>query len=356
MEAETGSHEISLSFQEKSWIHRAVSFASRGILDDMANDTATDRNELFIRYLDGSTLTLGSETVVIVSAGSQKRATIRSGSIAAAIQPQPEGKPFVIHTATAKFEILGTRFEIDARTDTTCIQVNEGTVRATRKVDGAVVDVPALHSAVAGLEAGRELRAIPRPEPAFEWSSQLEAGAKYTVGDWLPEQGECKARLRATPFLFQKTGRPTQVVYRASIHLPFNEQRVIQLKPEALVVVRGWLESSAEVEVMLSTRTDGRFGGNYFYRSTPSVGERFEIRASISAFVGAQGYESARVPPDAVLRKVVAITVGADAGLQVESVELVLPGSAAVTMAGKRGDSNKLTASNGSKVTFDETP
>ena len=49
----------------------------------------------------------------------------------------------VIHTPTAKLEVLGTQLNVDSDSTSTVVNVNEGRVRVTRLVDGSVVDVPA---------------------------------------------------------------------------------------------------------------------------------------------------------------------------------------------------------------------
>lgn len=293
-----------------------------GTIESVTSDSAAT-----IVYRDGSAVVLGGETLVVVSALPQKRVLLRDGNVSAVIQPQSRDEPFLLQTSTAKFEILGTSFEIDTSTSSTLLHVTSGAVRTTRKVDGTVVDVPADHAVVTGLDVERELIVVPRQKPVFRWGRSLATGSKDATGEWLPPQGEFKSRLRATPYLFQKENRLPQVIYRAEVLVPFSRQGAVELKSDSIVTVRGWLESSAQVEIMLNTRTAGRFGGNFFFRSTPPVGERFEIHAPVSAFIGDRDHESARVPPGTSLRKVVVLTVDNDAGLQVEGVEVIPMGS-----------------------------
>ncbi len=89
-------------------------------------------------------LELGGASELIFQVPSPgKRALLQSGSLAAAVDPQPAGLPAVFATPHAEAVVLGTRLALEAGRERTRLEVIEGRVRLERKADGAAVTVTA---------------------------------------------------------------------------------------------------------------------------------------------------------------------------------------------------------------------
>jgi len=119
--------------------------------------TLTNAASVSLQFSDGSEITLAGDSEATFSeARQQKQVHLNQGDLSASIEEQRPGRPFLIYTATAKMEVLGTRFEVQSAPDTTLLTVTEGAVRVTRKIDGSIVEVPADYEVNASLERGCE--------------------------------------------------------------------------------------------------------------------------------------------------------------------------------------------------------
>ncbi|MEA3367381.1 MAG: FecR family protein, partial [Planctomycetota bacterium] len=85
-----------------------------------------------LTFRDGSTVTVYGRSVLTICEGRQKEMHLREGSVSAGVAPQPHGRPMLIHTPTARVEVLGTQLNVDAQRTSTTLRVNEGRVRVTR--------------------------------------------------------------------------------------------------------------------------------------------------------------------------------------------------------------------------------
>jgi len=218
---------------------------------------------------------------------------------------------------------VGTRFDVESGDATTRLNVDEGTVRLTRVVDGSVVDVSAEHQVIASLNRGEKLTAVQRVQAVVVWSSQLSQGAKGSDGEWLPADATGTARLRAQPQLLSKTSRGPVTIHRVGLQIPWQGLETLQLKPDSHVRVSGRMTTLAPVEIMLSTkRLRGGFAGNYFIRPTPSS-NHWQLDLPVSEFRKARS-DVPIAPEDGLqLRRIVLYTIGTDAGLEIETVEVV---------------------------------
>jgi len=110
-----------------------------------------------LRFVDGSTISISGATALTVSDGGQKKLLLRYGSLSVSVEKQPEDRPVVVLTPTARFEVLGTRFDLMADPEHSKVSVKEGLVRVVRLSDGKSVKVPADHSAIADITSAGEL-------------------------------------------------------------------------------------------------------------------------------------------------------------------------------------------------------
>ena len=134
----------------------------------------------------------------------------------------------MIHTPTARLEVLGTRFDLDSDTANTRLMVNEGRVRMTRLVDGRVADVPALHEAMASL-TDADMAVLPRRQPEILWRSDFGSGPAGTQGRWLPADAARSARAAAEPVYVPKSSRGPVTIHRVGLSLPW--QKLAYLAP-----------------------------------------------------------------------------------------------------------------------------
>ena len=329
------------SGRDAAWVMRAsevsgsVRWTGQGgsIVDSLAKDaalsggtveTVSDDAAVTLAFRDGSLITLMAHSAATISDEGQKQVHLREGNLSADVRPQRSGRPMLIHTPTAVLEVLGTRFDVESGAATTRLNVDEGTVRMTRLVDGSTVDVPAEHQVVASLSRAEKLGAVQRLTPTLNWRSDLSQGAKGTDGEWLPAEAGLPARLKALPKLVTPAKREPVTLHHVSVEVPWEFLQTLQLKSDSRLRLRGRMTTLTSVEIMLNTkRLRGGFAGNYFTRPTPASLD-WELDLPISEFRKWQS-DSGALPDGLQLRRVVIYTIGSDAGLEIEQVEVVHP-------------------------------
>ena len=187
----------------------AGSLLDGGTLESLSADSWA-----VLMFHDGSTVTLSGRSTLTISEGKQKELHLREGNVSASVTPQRNGNPMLIHTPTAKLEVLGTRLDVEAEVSSTTLHVNEGQVRVTRLADGRVVEVGADQQVVASASRLTEFKAAPRPASVNSWQSSLPAGAGY--GQWVPDRGDGEGSLRTAPMLLNYQEEPI-TLYVASL-------------------------------------------------------------------------------------------------------------------------------------------
>ena len=285
-------------------------------------ETVSDDGTLVVAFSDGTAFTLLGRTAATISDDGQKTVHLRSGSLSADVRPQPLKRPLLIHTATALLEVLGTRFDVDSDAANTRLAVNEGRVRMTRLMDGRVAEVPAQHEALASL-SGAEFPVGPRKQPEVLWRTDFASGPAGTQGRWLPAGGEKVPRIAAEPAFMPKSSRGPVTIHRVGLTLPWQDRANIQVRPDSHVRLRGHATKSATLEVMLACmKTTGGYAGNWFQQRSISAGE-WQMELPVSAFRHwhAQAKNAPQEPLE--LRQMAIYTIVTDAGLEVESVEVL---------------------------------
>lgn len=292
------------------------------ILPGGSFETVSEDATLVVEFADGTLLTMLGRTTATISDEGQKTVHLRSGSVSADVRPQHPQRPLLIHTPTALLEVLGTRFEVDSDEANTRLAVNEGRVRLTRLMDGRMAEVPAQHEAVASL-SGAEMSVMPRRRPEVLWRADIAAGPAGTQGRWLPAEGEKAARIAAEPVFVPKSSRGPVTIHRVGLTLPWQDRANIHVQPDSRVRLRGHATKSATLEVMLACmKTTGGYAGNWFQQRGISAGE-WQMELPVSAFRHwhAQAKNAPQEPLE--LRQMAIYTIGTDAGLEVESVEVL---------------------------------
>ena len=69
---------------------------------------------LELEFKDASQVVIAGNSILTISDLGQKELRLREGSFSANVMPQPKGKPMLVRTRSALFEVMGTRFSVDA--------------------------------------------------------------------------------------------------------------------------------------------------------------------------------------------------------------------------------------------------
>lgn len=275
-----------------------------------------------LTFRDRSTVTLSGRSTLTISEGQQKELHLREGSVSAHIAPQRDG-PMLIHTPTAKLEVLGTRLDIEAGMSSTALRVNEGRVRVTRLVDGSVVEVEGDHQVVASASRLTEFKVTRRPVSVTSWQSSLPSGAGY--GEWVPEAGG-GGGLRTAPMLLNYQKEPV-TLHVASLSICRGPTPPVVLTSGGKFRIRGQIETSGDIYFGLTTKhIKGGFAGKYVaarrFELSQQADERLEMELHVEQFKP-QEEEFADSPIGLELVDWWCFTYNVDAGLSVASVELL---------------------------------
>ena len=283
-----------------------------------------------LTFRDRSTVTLSGRSTLTISEGHQKELHLREGSVSAHVVAQRDGGPMLIHTPTAKLEVLGTRLDIEAEMSSTTLRVNEGRVRVTRLADGRVVEVEGDHQVVASASRLTEFKATRRPVSVSSWQSSLPSGAGY--GEWVPEPGG-GGGLRTAPMLLNYQKEPI-TLHVASLSICRGPGRPVVLTSGGKFRIRGRIKTSGDIYFGLTTKhVKGGFAGKYVaarrFELPQKADERLEIELHVEEFKP-QEEEFAGSPIGLELVDWWCFTYNVDAGLSVASVELLPSTTSAV--------------------------
>ena len=171
------------------------------------------------RFHDGSIVTLSGESEAVLSDRDRKRLQLRHGSMSADVEPQPVGSPMIVQTPAAEIEVLGTQFNVSARTTITELAVNEGRVRFLRSSDGRAMDVSAEHRAVASLDPAEEFSIQPLGPQVATWQSRLESDSEVMHGYWKPALFELGIRLKQAVAAGEITEAEALAEYQQAVRL-----------------------------------------------------------------------------------------------------------------------------------------
>tara|TARA_B100001057_G_C22761240_1_gene915860 strand:- start:366 stop:1430 length:1065 start_codon:yes stop_codon:yes gene_type:complete len=286
---------------------------------------------LELEFKDGSHVAISGNSILTISDLEQKDLRLREGSFYAKVMPQPKGKPMLVRTRSALFEVMGTRFSVDAGLSSSTLTVNEGRVRATRLSDGSSVEVAARQRVVAALDY--ELIPQDMPESVTLWQSHLENGKKRNHGEWVPPNGEEPASLKTVPYtLPSKTHLRQRTIYTLGMSVSCGDHPPVILQPESKVRVRGRISSSHRIWFgMTLIRENGDFAGR-FQTILPAEefmnGEPFEVVLNLTDYhldpSLAQWAESLpKDPYGLIVQNIWCHTLWDSAGLEVSEIELM---------------------------------
>ena len=285
-----------------------------GTLDSLSVDSWA-----VLEYSDGTRVTISGLSRLTVANGPQKEVRLGQGRLSVNASPQSPDRPMLIHTPTARLEIVGTQLNVDSNSTATVVNVNEGLVRLIRLVDGRTTDVPAAYQAVASVDRHAELIAIRRPEPTRVWQSRFPAGVNY--GDW--QVGVAgSAKLRAKALLLTCAKPKPLLIYVASAAIAAQDSSPLVLADVGRFVVRGEVEKPTEVFFGVTmNHPNGGFAGKYITRRDIDGGDSFEWTIPLVDLKPLEG----AFPPSPVGLEIVecwCVTAHDGGSLAIHSIEL----------------------------------
>lgn len=225
-------------------------------------ETVGEASSALLRFDDGSLITLHGDAELSFASEHQKVLSLTRGTLSAEVQPQPAGRPMLIRTPSAMAEVVGTVFDLSARSEDTLLKVDEGLVKLKRLADGSQVDVPAQRSAVASLETDVQLAVAATPEPLTQWA--FDFTSNEPPRDW---RGFAKnGVMHASPYVAKKMADGRIIThFGISVRTAMLEQPLRLLATNSSVIrYRLRQEKPGDLQFMLLThQPEGGFGGNF---------------------------------------------------------------------------------------------
>lgn len=225
-------------------------------------ETVGEASSALLRFEDGSLITLHGEAELSFASEHQKMLSLSRGTLSAEVRPQPEGHPMLIRTPSAVAEVVGTAFDLSARSEDTLLKVDEGMVKLKRLADGSQVDVPAQRSAVASLETDAQLAVAATPEPLTQWA--FDFTTSEPPRDW---RGFSKGGvMHASPYVAKKMADGRIIThFGISVRTAMLEQPLRLLATNSSVIrYRLRQDKPGDLQFMLLThQPEGGFGGNF---------------------------------------------------------------------------------------------
>ena len=286
-----------------------------------------------LEFDDGSTVMISGNSMLTFSDDGQKKLRLQEGGFSANVKPQPKDRPMLVQTRTAIFEVLGTRFSVDAEQTTATLTVSEGSVRATRLSDNLSVDVPAKHRVVASQD--HELTPKRLPDSVSIWESRIERGSKEGNGEWVPAQEGKTAHLRAIPYTISANiDKQQRTIYTISTRVSQKDSPPVILKPGSRIRVRGKMNTPHAIWFGVTLRRpNGDFAG-HFQIIVPA--ERFQPGEPFDVTLNPEEYHLdpslkkwaaglAKNPFDLKVGSVWCHSLWDSVGLQVSKMEILAP-------------------------------
>ena len=294
-----------------------------GTIEGMAPDAWFE-----LQFTDGSTVMISGFSMLTFSDDGQKKLRLKEGGFTANVMPQPKDKPMLVQTRTALFEVLGTRFSVDAELAAATLTVTEGSVRATKLSDNSSVDVPAQHRVTAAIN--RELVTEKVPDSVGSWRSRVELGRKQNQGEWFPAGAGQSARLGSVPYTIPD-GR---TIYTLAMKPSTGDHPPVVLQSGSQIRVRGRLETQHRVYFGVTLRhINGDFAGRFQVILPEEMfadRQSFDVTLNFDEYTLDPSLERWKdhlpiSPVGLVLDAVWAHTLWDPCGLQVVSKEIITP-------------------------------
>lgn len=280
-----------------------------------------------LRFHDGTRLTLSSGCEVAIVDQGQKRLNLKAGTLTVDAKPQPRNRPMILQTTTARVEVVGTVFSLDATDDVTELGVSKGLVLIERLQDRASIEVGENQRVVASLGQSDALELVSVSHLADEWRYGFEiASPRNWRGTWQPPSIDHPGSSLAVPCVagHHLDGTP-KVEYGLTVR--GTGRGLVAMNPGGGVAITYRSQVSAPVRVMLSLKQeDGRFAGNFESR----IAEESELNQWHTVYLPLSSFQPQRpelhptVAKGSCLTFIFITSFGDNAGLEVSEIA-VLP-------------------------------
>ncbi|MCH2209292.1 MAG: FecR family protein [Lentisphaerales bacterium] len=261
-------------------------------------EATSEQSSIKLVFKDKTRITLFGHFSASISEEEQKKLNLYKGLLAADVNPQPKGRPFIINTPTAQMEVLGTKFNIDSTVNNTLLSVSEGAVKLTRKVDASGVKVKANEAVLAANKSSQKLIVKEIQEPVYNWQSDFaNAPTEDIVGQliYIDDQAFVKAAPRE---IFDKHQKRKLNVNRVGHKLQWRTRAPLMLKDHSKLRIKGRMDKAATIDLFfLMKEPKGDFAGNFYKHITPELDEHgnFEIVTGIDGFRKLQPWSQDKV-------------------------------------------------------------
>jgi len=281
-----------------------------------------------LTFDDRSTVTLSGNSTLTFADHGQKTLYLKEGSLSSKVTQQPTGKPMLVYTRSARLEVLGTQFDVEAELAATMLNVSEGKVRLKRLSDGTTVDVKAKQRVVAA--DNREMQPVSVPEAVNRWKSKLHLGPEGTYGKWSAKTAVEEAKLETIPNTIPRG----LTIYMAALGVSQGDMPPVVLQPGCRLRVRGYMVSSHDVYFGVNVRyPSGGFAGR-FQIIRPATefpgGEDLDVLLDLQAFrldpsLGKIADKLPGTPLHLVVEDIWCHTLYQPSGLEIIEMELLPP-------------------------------
>jgi hypothetical protein len=284
-----------------------------------------------LRSRDTSTVTVAghSSLRLLDSTEDQQQLELLNGSLWVTPGDADRSESIVIATPAASIRIFDAQCDLQATNSMTIVRVNEGSVLVKRLSDERAVRISAGRQLAIALGGTDSLQPISQPKPTDSWSSRLWEVPEVILGNWLPPQGDERARLGAEPLLWPVSEDESIMLYAVALAAWKSSEQPVLLRPSAHLRVRGRVKRPHMVRFGFSAqKMRGVFAGKFELDVKPEQlgpsGEVWDIELPLADFhplhprlaTGVDGLE---------LTDVYALTVNDDVGLEIHHIELLGP-------------------------------
>ena len=182
-------------------------------------ETAPGEAAVTLRLTDGTRLDLAPDTRIDpITSREGRKFDLVQGILSADVKKQLPGQALVIATPHAEARVIGTKFTLTVKGDSTRLDVQEGRVRLTRLSDGAFTEVGPGFFAVAAAGPRPTAKKVPSPNPKLLLSEDFDNAAGFDarwqlLADGFPSSSRGKLDIDLSP-------RPGDPYAAGGWHLP----------------------------------------------------------------------------------------------------------------------------------------
>jgi ferric-dicitrate binding protein FerR (iron transport regulator) len=303
----------------------------------VAGDTLESRScdaSITLVLLDATTLTMAGQTAIRVLRPEQElqRFDLPHGSLWVSPSRASGHQRLSVRTPAAVVQAGGAQFSVQTSQAESIVRVNHGVALVTTLRDGRTIAVPADYQVQVSLAGSDACQAVPQPHPVGTWTCSLLKGPEVSLGQWLAPTESAAMRLAAAPLLWPIPDRDPVLLHVVAIAVWKNSERPVLLKDGSRIQFRGRIDRPQAVRFgFVAQKMRGVFAGKFELDVSPKelgpAGETWQVELPLSRFRPLAS-QWATAPEGLELTDLYALTIAADAGLEINHVELLPPEAA----------------------------